>query len=438
MDSGELRAIDAAHIWHPYAAPGADTIAVESTAGVYLTLAPGQSECQSEFSGAQVIDGMSSWWAACFGHSHPRLVKAATDQIDAMSHVMFGGLTHKPAAKLTKNLMGLTKDKYAQVFYSDSGSVAVEVAMKMALQYARGQGHPERTKFLTWRSGYHGDTFATMSVCDPEGGMHAMWSGVLSQQIFAPPPPASPSSQQNRAAYIAAMAGLIDDSVAAIIIEPGVQGAGGMRFHDVELVADVAHLAKSTGRLLIADEIATGFGRTGSLFVTLDAGIVPDILCLGKALVGGFMSLAASLATAKVAQGMEPKALLHGPTFCANPLGCAVAAEATAMIAEGTWRGQVAGIDKQLRSSLEPAWQISGVADVRVRGAIAVIEMDTEVDMPATTRAALSEGVWLRPYGKLIYSMPPYICTPVEVERIATAMMAAARAYRGEKSEVTS
>ena len=418
MDPSEISAVDAAHIWHPYAEPGQFTYPVASASGARLTLS----------NGTELIDAMSSWWSAVHGHSNPRLVAAAKGQIDRMSHVMFGGLTHEPAALLTRRLLGLTGGAFSHVFYSDSGSVAVEVAMKMALQYARGCGHPERTRFLTWRSGYHGDTFATMSVCDPVGGMHAMWGPALAQQVFAPAPPVKGARQSERDAYLDQFALLIDASVAAVIIEPVVQGAGGMRFHDPQLVAGVRELCGAAGIPLIADEIATGFGRSGRLFTTLGNGVVPDILCVGKALTGGFMSLAATLATEEIARGMQPAALMHGPTFMANPLACAVAAESLAIIAEGGWERQVAGIEAELVCGLEPLRSAPGVADVRVLGAIGVVEMQRDVPMRAATEAAMAEGVWIRPFGRLIYTMPPYICTADEVAQICRGISAAVRA----------
>lgn len=426
ISPAEVAAIDSAHIWHPYAAPGSSSFEVNETSGATLTLRDGRV----------LIDAMSSWWSTIHGHSHPRLVAAAKQQIDRMSHVMFGGLTHEPAARLTMNLLELTGGHYSQVFYSDSGSVAVEVAAKMALQYAQGTGHPERNRLLTWRSGYHGDTFMAMSVCDPDTGMHARWKGVVAQQVFAPAPPERGSSSSVCRDYLRAVGELITDGIAAIIIEPLVQGAGGMRFHAPELIAGVRQLCDAHGILLIADEIATGFGRTGSLFATLDRGVVPDIMCVGKALTGGFMSMAATLATADVSRGMEPAALLHGPTFMANPLACAVAAESTAMVAEGTWRQQVPRIEEALERGLARAAEVPGVADVRVQGAIGVVEMSQPCDGPgmdAATRAAMDHGVWLRPFGRLIYTMPPYICTPKQIDAICGAIIAAARAV-GEKS----
>lgn len=415
ISAEDIAALDVRHIWHPYAEPGEPTLVVDSAAGVHLTLADGTT----------LIDAMSSWWAAAHGHGHPRLKAAAAAQIERMSHVMFGGLTHEPAARLTRNLMELTRGDFEQVFYSDSGSVSVEVAIKMALQYARGLGHPERTKMLTWRSGYHGDTFAAMSVCDPEGGMHSMWTGTLARQIFAPAPPTRGASPAERATYLHELEACITEEVAALVIEPVVQGAGGMRFHDHELVRGARDICDRHGIVLIADEIATGFGRTGDLFATQAAGVVPDIMCVGKAMTGGFMTMAATLATAKVSERMRPRALMHGPTFMANPLACAVSAEATALIVEGHWREQVAGIEKQLQRGLADLAEEPGVADVRVLGAIGVVEMEREVNMAAATAAAVEQGVWLRPFGRLIYIMPPFISTADEVTQMCRGVRAA-------------
>ena len=415
VSAEDIAALDARHIWHPYAGPGEPTLVVDSAAGVHLTLADGTT----------LIDAMSSWWAAAHGHGHPRLKAAAAAQIERMSHVMFGGLTHEPAARLTRNLMELTRGDFEQVFYSDSGSVSVEVAIKMALQYARGLGHPERTKMLTWRSGYHGDTFAAMSVCDPDGGMHSMWTGTLARQVFAPAPPTRGACPSERATYLHELEACITEEVAALVIEPVVQGAGGMRFHDHELVRGARDICDRHGIVLIADEIATGFGRTGDLFATQAAGVVPDIMCVGKAMTGGFMTMAATLATAKVAEGMRPRALMHGPTFMANPLACAVSAAATELILEGHWREQVAGIEKQLQRGLADLAEEPGVADVRVLGAIGVVEMEREVNMAAATAAAVEQGVWLRPFGRLIYIMPPFISTADEVTQMCRGVRAA-------------
>ena len=417
MDPREIADIDAAHIWHPYAEPGQFTYPVDSASGARITLHDGRV----------LIDAMSSWWAAIHGHCNPRLVSAAEAQIAKMSHVMFGGLTHEPAAMLTKRLLELTGGAFPQVFYSDSGSVSVEVAMKMALQYAIGQGRPERTTFLTWRSGYHGDTFATMSVCDPQGGMHSMWGDALKPQVFAPAPPVRGASAAEHAAYLDEFAQLITPEIAGVIVEPVVQGAGGMRFHDPELLVGLRKLCDASGIPLIADEIATGFGRTGQLFTTLDNGVVPDIMCVGKAMTGGFMTLAATLATDKIASGMQPRALMHGPTFMANPLACAVAAESVAMVAEGHWRAQVARVEAGLERGLRPLTDLPGVADVRVLGAIGVVELERNAPMRETTEAAMSEGVWVRPFGRLIYTMPPYICTEEDIAQICRGISAAVK-----------
>ena len=430
MDPEDILRTDREHIWHPYAAPGSRTFSVAGTAGIHLRL----------HDGPELIDAMSSWWAAIHGHGHPRLIAAAKEQLDTMSHVMFGGLTHEPAARLTRALLRLCDPRLRSVFYSDSGSVAVEVAIKMALQYARGTGHPERTRLLTWRSGYHGDTFAAMSVCDPEGGMHTLWQGTLAEQIFAPAPPVHGATAQIRTDYLAELERLITEEVAAIIIEPVVQGAGGMRFHDPALLPGVRELCDRHQILLIADEIATGFGRTGELFATAGAGVTPDIMCVGKALTGGTLTLAATLCTAEVAAAVSSPAgggaLMHGPTFMANPLACAVAAESLALIEEGSWRTRVPRIEAELRAGLAPLVGAAGVADVRVLGAIGVVELDFEVDIPAATDAALAEGVWLRPFGRLIYVMPPYVCETADINRICRGVVAAVRACTVERAEV--
>lgn len=422
QDSGDLVAFDQCHIWHPYSpTPAAmDPLLVERAQGVLLYLSDGTT----------LIDGMSSWWAAAHGHNHPKIVAAAQHQITQMSHVMFGGLTHRPAIRLAKKLLELAPDHFQKVFFSDSGSVSVEVAMKMALQYQRGIGHPERTTFVTWRGGYHGDTLAPMSVCDPEGGMHSLWSGILPQHTFAPIPPPRGSSAAEQEAYLAAFADVIEDHHTAVIIEPVVQGAGGMRFHDPALLHGLKQLCDEQGLLLIVDEIATGFGRTGELFASED--IKADIMCVGKALTGGFMSLAATLTTHDVAAAIQTPqgggALMHGPTFMANPLACSVAAASLELVASGDWRAQVAGIEQILTEELMPIANQPGVRDVRVLGAIGVIELEQPVNMRAATHAAVSKGVWLRPFGRLIYCMPPFISTREEVVAICNAMIAATQA----------
>lgn len=419
-----LATFDAQHIWHPYGPMPSPVqpLPVASAKGTKLTLVDGR----------ELIDGMSSWWAVCHGHSHPRLVEAAHKQIDTCSHVMFGGLTHEPAVELTKKLLQLVDPKLDKVFYSDSGSVSVEVAFKMAIQYQAAVGKPERNRMLTWRGGYHGDTRAPMSVCDPDGGMHQLWAGTLTPQVFAPVPPARGSSEQARREYLESLELLIDETIAAIIIEPVVQGAGGMRFHDHELLTGLREVCDRHGILLIADEIATGFGRAGDLFTTQAAGITPDILCIGKALTGGFMSLAATLTTADVAATISGGAgggLMHGPTFMGNPLACAVASANMDLILEGKWHTDVLRIEQQLKLGLEPLRDAPGVADVRVLGAIGVVEMQEPVDMQIATEACVREGVWLRPFGKLVYTMPPYISTNDEVAQICRAIAAIVDAH---------
>ncbi|MBN9643578.1 adenosylmethionine--8-amino-7-oxononanoate transaminase [Corynebacterium mendelii] len=419
---------DQQHVWHPYAPTPAPVapVPVAQARGVYLTLMDGR----------RVIDGMSSWWCACHGHSHPALVAAAHRQIDVMSHVMFGGLTHEPAVRLAEKIVAMTPPGLEKVFFADSGSVSVEVAVKMALQYQRGIGHPERNRLVTWRSGYHGDTFAPMSVCDPDGGMHSLWQGSLPKQIFAPPPPPIGSPPEVLASYAEQFIGLIDETVAAVIVEPVVQGAGGMRFHDPSLVAAIAAGARRRNRLFIADEIATGFGRTGHLFACRWAGVTPDILCLGKALTGGFMTMAATVATRAVAEAIQTPAgggaLMHGPTFMGNPLAAAVAAASLELIESGYWTTAVPRIERQLTDGLAPLAQRPDVADVRVLGAIGVVEMTAPVDMAATQKAALDHGVWLRPFGRLIYTMPPFVSTPGEVDTIIDAITAAVDAATGD------
>jgi adenosylmethionine-8-amino-7-oxononanoate aminotransferase len=426
---------DVRHIWHPYSpVPGPrDNLHVSGAEGVNLTLADGRV----------LIDAMSSWWAAAHGHRHPDLIAAAHRQLDILPHVMFGGLTHTPAVDLTDRLLTLTGEAYrdcpgddlSTVFFADSGSVAVEVAIKAALQTQRGCGHPERRRLLTWRSGYHGDTFGAMSVCDPDGGMHSLWSGTLTEQIFVPAPPVRGSSDREIVDYLRGFEAHIDDTVAAVIIEPVVQGAGGMRFHDHSLVAGVRRICDAHGVLLIADEIATGFGRTGDLFTTAAAGIIPDILCVGKALTGGMLTLAAVLTTTAVSDAVSSPAgggaLMHGPTFMANPLACTVATAAMDLVTDGYWRSEVPRIEDELRHGLCHLADLDHVADVRVLGAVGVVELTTALDDDAMTDvqdAAVAHGVWLRPFGRLIYCMPPFISTTGEVATICRAVAAAVAA----------
>ncbi|MGW6374883.1 adenosylmethionine--8-amino-7-oxononanoate transaminase [Rhodococcus sp. NPDC055112] len=421
LTADQISRIDAEHLWHPYGAFPSSTSAlvVDSASGVRLTLADGR----------ELIDGMSSWWAAVHGYRNPVLDAAATAQLGRMSHVMFGGLTHEPAARLAELLVEITPDGLDKVFLADSGSVSVEVAVKMCIQYWRSLGRPDKKHLLTWRGGYHGDTFAPMSVCDPDGGMHSLWTDVLARQVFAPIPPS-----EFDPAYVAEFERILlehRDELAAIIVEPVVQGAGGMRFHDPRYLAELRRLADEHELLLVFDEIATGFGRTGELFAADHAGVAPDIMCVGKALTGGYMTLAATLCSTAVAAAIsagEAGGLMHGPTFMANPLACAVAVAAVELLLSRDWRGEVAALGAGLAAGLAPARDLPGVADVRVLGGIGVIEMERPVDMRLTTDAAVAAGVWLRPFGKLIYAMPPYICTPEEVAAIAAGMVAAARA----------
>ncbi|WP_246049209.1 adenosylmethionine--8-amino-7-oxononanoate transaminase [Corynebacterium tapiri] len=417
MNTSAIEQFDSAHLWHPYAPAHAGSRVVTSAEGVHITLG----------SGEKVIDAMSSWWCAIHGHRHPHLMAAAHAQLDILPHVMFGGLTHEPAVRAGDLLLQLTDHAFSSVFFADSGSVSVEVAIKMALQYARATGHPERTKLMTWRSGYHGDTFGAMGVCDPINGMHHLFSGTLAQATFAPAPPVWDAPEEEVAAYLRQCELEVTDDVAAVIIEPVVQGAGGMRFHHPRLVAGIRQLCTRRGILMIADEIATGFGRSGSLFATLDHGVVPDIMCVGKALTGGTMTLAAVMATSEITDGVGT--LMHGPTFMANPLACAVAAASLELIQRGDWRTQVAQIEEWLRQGLAGIEGSAAVADVRVLGAIGVIEMREDVDMARATEAAISYGVWLRPFGRLVYTMPPFICTRSDIAAICDAMRAIVAAH---------
>lgn len=431
MDQMSISRIDADHIWHPYGAfpPSTRPLVVTGASGVRLELADGRT----------VVDGMSSWWAAIHGYRHPVLDAAVRRQLDSMSHVMFGGLTHEPAARLAELLVDLTPEPLRKVFFCDSGSVSVEVAVKMALQYWRGRGEPGRTRLLTWRGGYHGDTFTPMSVCDPDGGMHSMWTDVLARQIFVPAPPEDADDSYD--ADLADVVAAHRDELAAIIAEPIVQGAGGMRFHDPAHLRALRRICDEQGVLLIFDEIATGFGRTGSMFAADQAGVAPDIMCVGKALTGGYLTLAATLCTEEVAEVIssgEAGGLAHGPTFMANPLACAVAVASTELLASRPWRDDVTRIRDGLRRGLDPLRHLDGVRDVRVLGAIGVVELDRPVDMAAATTAALDAGAWLRPFRTLIYAMPPFLCSDDDVDVITRGMASAARASIAATREVVS
>jgi adenosylmethionine-8-amino-7-oxononanoate aminotransferase len=394
---------------------------VLSAQGVHLRLADGR----------ELIDGMSSWWCAIHGYRHPRLDAAVREQLGRMAHVMFGGLTHEPAVRLAERLVELAPAGLERVFFADSGSVSVEVAIKMALQYQRASGHPERTRLFTVRGGYHGDTFGAMAVCDPVGGMHSLFTGVLPEHVFAARPPDGFDAPLDAgwAEHVGDLMARHAHELAAVIVEPVVQGAGGMRFHSPECVALLRRLCDEHGLLLIADEIATGFGRTGVLFACEHAGVAPDVMCAGKALTGGYLTLAATLCTSVVAEAIsagEGGALMHGPTFMANPLACSVALASLDLLAEGAWREKVVRIEDGLCEGLEPAAELPAVADVRVLGAIGVIQLDHDVDVLAATAAAVEQGVWLRPFRDLIYTMPPYVIDHDDLARVCAAVVAAA------------
>ncbi|MFJ2932302.1 adenosylmethionine--8-amino-7-oxononanoate transaminase [Streptomyces sp. NPDC087219] len=423
MRNDELLALDRAHVWHPYGPmPGrTEPLVVESASGVRLRLA------EPVHGQAELIDGMSSWWSALHGYNHPVLNEAAHSQLDRMSHVMFGGLTHEPAVRLATRLVEITPEPLQHVFLSDSGSVSVEVAAKMCLQYWRSVGRPGKQLLMTWRGGYHGDTWQPMSLCDPEGGMHELWSGVLQRQVFVDAPPVT--YEESYARMLREQIALHADEVAAVIVEPVVQNAGGMRFHPPEYLRVLREACDEHGVLLIFDEIATGFGRTGTLFGAGQAGVSPDVMCVGKALTGGYLSMAATLCTTEIAEGIsrgEVPVLAHGPTFMGNPLAAAVACASIDLLMSQDWALEVKRIETGLREGLAPAAELPGVRDVRVLGAIGVVQLDHDVDMAAATEAAVRSGVWLRPFRDLIYTMPPYVTGDEDLARICAAVRAAA------------
>ncbi len=420
MDSLEqLIALDRQHVWHPYAAmPNPlPVFPVRAAKGVRIELEDGRS----------LIDGISSWWTCIHGYNHPRLNQAAHAQIEKMSHVMFGGLTHRPAIHLAKKLIDITPDPLQHVFFSDSGSVAVEVAMKMAVQYWHNRGETHKNRFLTIRSGYHGDTFAAMSACDPVNGMHHLFSGLLTEQYFADAPQTRFGEvwQERDIESFETLLKENNNNIAAAIFEPIVQNAGGVRFYHPEYVRRASELCKQHNVLLILDEIATGFGRSGKLFACEYANVSPDIMCVGKALSGGFMSLAATLATTHISETFssgEAGVFMHGPTFMGNPLACAVALENLNLLESYDWQSTVATIESHLKTALKPCHNLKAVKDVRVLGAIGAVELHNPVNMAVVQPQFVERGVWLRPFGRLIYTMPPYIIEPDELQAITSAI----------------
>ena len=418
--SNNITDLDSKHVWHPYSAMDSElpVYPVESAQGVRIKLTDGR----------ELIDGMSSWWCAIHGYNHPVMNAALSKQLDNMSHVMFGGLTHEPAVRLAEKLVEITPEPLQTVFFADSGSVSVEVALKMAIQYWHAKGKTKKQHFLTVRYGYHGDTFGAMSVTDPENGMHSLFADALVRQYFidAPECKFGEACSDEDVAPLEHTLADNNKNIAAVILEPIVQGAGGMRFYSADYLKHVRALCDKHKVLLILDEIATGFGRTGKLFACEHAGISPDIMCIGKSLTGGYMTLAATLTTEKVSRTIskgEPGVFMHGPTFMANPLACTAANTSLQLLLESGWQERIHLIEHGLREGLEPCQQLNAVADVRVIGAIGVVEFIEPVDMKTIQPMFVDAGVWVRPFGKLVYLMPPFIISMKELETLTTAVL---------------
>ncbi|HWH26066.1 MAG TPA: adenosylmethionine--8-amino-7-oxononanoate transaminase [Pseudolysinimonas sp.] len=431
---------DRAVLWHPYSSVGdnAPLWQVDAATGVrlHLTSESGQQ--------AEAIDAMASWWCMIHGYRNPVLDAAAAEQLARFSHVMFGGLTHEPAVRLAERLVAMTPDGLDRVFFADSGSVSVEVALKIAVQYQTAAGRPARQRFLGFHGSYHGDTFAAMGIGDPVGGMHSDFPGLLADNFFAPRPPAAaeatPETIAAWASNVKSLALAHSDELAAIVIEPVLQGTGGMHVYPAECLTALRAIADRHGLLLIFDEIATGLGRTGALFAADHAGVSPDIMCVGKALTGGYLSLAAMLCSERVAMTVSAGragALLHGPTFMANPLACALANASLDLLETGEWQAHVARINAELTSGLAPAAQLAAVKDVRTIGAVGVIQLASPVDVAAVTRVGIRHGVWLRPFRDLVYTMPPFICDSSETEIITAGMVSAVAEVHGDTTGST-